>query len=622
MKLRLWAGSLLLLPSLAAARPANFDEVPVLFKNVRRETRVAADGTSRDKWLWHIRLQRQDARESVGSRAIRFYRNFESVRIIKAGSRTEGRWRALTDQDIQERGVTDDNPGFSSLTEMVLNFPDVQEGSEIEFEYEISTRTALEPGFWGQSFVLDSGAYRAFSWSVRAETPLFQALQDPTGAFEVKTASGGRELSFSARKPFSLALADEDDAHLGHHRQVILLASFLSDWKVYGQHSAKEFDKRLEGRLSKGDEDFARSLRKEKDPDRRIQKVLTRMHGKLRYFGDWRASEQMYVPRSLAEITRTLSGDCKDFALVAIKMLKLAGLEAKPVVILNSEESPGDFLYRIPTDNVFNHVIIRVTDGERSWWVDPTNPAARVNFLSDEIAGRPALVLDSAGSSLLPVRAIAPEDYRTLSVAEVIGEKDGVSKVRMATRYEGFNPVAAGEQVKTDGLRSYVEQHVQRLMPQASLLDVKVDDVDMARDTGDLRGYTATAQFENFWVRSSAGPGFSPVREDVIERFRNLPLKDRGGDILLGKVYTYRESFILKGFRLQGETDLDCQVRSPWMDFEQKVVSDRTGLIYQSVFSLKRPELRLNGETLPQARRLQKDLRACAGRQLFLLRAI
>ncbi|MBX3041002.1 MAG: DUF3857 domain-containing protein [Bdellovibrionaceae bacterium] len=610
-----------LISSFAQARLARNSEVPLLVKKLLRETHVAADGSSREKWHWVLRVQRPEAREEVGARPIRFYKNFEEVKVLRAGTRTQGQWTEMSLNDLQERAVTDESPGFSSLHEYILSFSDVQEGSEVEFEYEIVTKRALEPNFWGQSFVLDTGAYDELQWKIVSEKPLTSALQDPGGAMKMQVNKNRTQVLLKSVKPFSLALADEDEPYLSNQKSILMMAGFLSDWKSYGVASAKAFEQKAQGALAKKDEQFLGKVKVEKDKARRIQMVLKRISDRFRYFGDWRASEQMYVPRSLDEINRTSFGDCKDFALVAVKMLRSVGLEAKPVWVLNADNPPGSFLYKFPTDNAFNHVIVRVSDGSQVWWVDPTNPAARVHFLADSIAGRDGLVLDEKGSDLQKIRALKAEDYRTSLVAEIWPENVGITQVKVKSDYEGFSPVTSGEQIKLDGAKAFVQENIQRLMPPASLLRVRAEEMTLERESGNLRAYSASAEFENFWVKASTGIGFSPVREEVLERLRALSLEGRAGDIYLGKVYSHREVILLRGYRQLGETNFSCAVRSPWLDFEQKIQDDKRGLLYVSSFALKEPEIRYGAEEKRSVRKLQQDLRSCAGRQILLLQS-
>lgn len=606
----------------AEARLARNSEVPLLVKKLIRETRVAADGSAKEKWHWILRVQRPEAREEVGARPIRFYKNFEEVKILRAGTRTQGRWTEMSLNDLQERAVTDESPGFSSLNEYVLSFSDVQEGSEVEFEYEIVTKRALEPGFWGQSFILDTGAYDDLQWKIISEKPLTSALQDPNGVLKLRTNKNRTQILIKSVKAFSMALADEDEPYLSNQKSIIMMAGFLAGWKDYGVVSARAFEQKAQGSLAKKDQQFLAKVRVEKDKARQVQMVLKRISDRFRYFGDWRATEQMYVPRSLEEINRTAYGDCKDFALVAVKMLRSVGFEAKPVWILNDDNPPSSFLYKFPTDNAFNHVIVRVSDGNQVWWVDPTNPAARVHFLADSIAGREGLVLDEKGSDLQKIRPLKADDYRTSLVAEIWPESVGLTQVKVKSDYEGFSPVSAGEQIKLDGTKAFIQEHIQRLMPPASLVKVRAEELTLERESGNLRGYSASADFENFWVKASTGIGFSPVREEVLERVRALSLDDRAGDIYLGKVYSHREVVLLRGYRQLGETNFSCTVRSPWLDFEQKIQDEKRGLLYMSSFALKEPEIRYGTAEKRLVRKLQQDLRSCAGRQILLLQSV
>lgn len=206
--------AMLALSSLAQARLATTDEVPLLVKSLERRTTVNADGTSVDRWSWIMKVQRRDAREDVGTRAIRFYKSFEQVKILKARTRTKGVWKETALTDAQERAVDDDSPGFSSLHEYVLSFPDVQEGSDLEFEYEIQTMRALEPGFWGQNFILDSGVYEQFRWTIDSAKKLSWSHQDPLNSLRASTSMwrGRHQLVFRTTRALRMALADESDA--------------------------------------------------------------------------------------------------------------------------------------------------------------------------------------------------------------------------------------------------------------------------------------------------------------------------------------------------------------------------------------------------------------------------
>lgn len=603
------------------ARWFSAKEAPLLVKKLVRETFVKADGSFRETWTWHLRVQGRQAREEVGTRTIPFYKNYEEVKILSARTLTKGKARDLQAQDIMERSVTDESPGFSSLHEWVLSFPDVQENSEIQFRYEVKVHRALEPGFWGQNFVIDSGVYEDFRWKIESEKPLFQSLQDLRGLVEVKsfTKKSLHHLEFRSKKGFSLALTDENPPHLSTEKHLHLSASVLKDWPEYGRFSAKAFAEKLKGRYHPEDEKFAESLRQLKNPEERIQKILQRIHSRFRYFGDWRATEHLSIPRSFEEINRTLYGDCKDFALISVKLLGLAGLVAEPVWILNTETPPSAADYQIPTDNAFNHVIILVRFGEQTWWVDPTNPAARVRFLSDEIAGRPVLILRPEGSELTTIRPLLPDDYQARFEMEVWPQSPTAARFALRVNYGGYSQVSAGERHVEEGSVTYLENLIRRSLPLAAVPRFSVQKLDEDRESGDLREVLLQGEAENFWIRAGGHLGFSPLREEVIELLRTVRLTDRAGDLALGKVYAYDEKVTLFGVKTKGELIPNCEVLSPWVDYRQKVKATEKGFEFESSLRLKKSELVLTEQTQAQAFKLQKDLQNCAGRHLQLL---
>lgn len=77
-----------------------------------------------------------------------------------------------------------------------------------------------------------------------------------------------------------------------------------------------------------------------------------------------------YIPRSIKEILKTKQGDCKDFSIIMLNILKLFGIEGEPVFI-NTARSESVIPYsRVPTLEIFDHVIVYIP--EVNYYVDPT----------------------------------------------------------------------------------------------------------------------------------------------------------------------------------------------------------------------------------------------------------
>ena len=76
------------------------------------------------------------------------------------------------------------------------------------------------------------------------------------------------------------------------------------------------------------------------------------------------------VPRPVEEIWRTRFGDCKDKSKLLTTLLIRLGVDAVPALV---HTSLGPILKDCPPCvGAFNHCIVRVRSGGRTWWLDPT----------------------------------------------------------------------------------------------------------------------------------------------------------------------------------------------------------------------------------------------------------
>jgi cellulose synthase operon protein C len=63
-------------------------------------------------------------------------------------------------------------------------------------------------------------------------------------------------------------------------------------------------------------------------------------------------------------------GDCKDKAILFIALLKAAGINSMPVLVLTADD--GFIDQKFPSWN-FNHMIVKVQDSTKNYWIDPTS---------------------------------------------------------------------------------------------------------------------------------------------------------------------------------------------------------------------------------------------------------
>ena len=112
-------------------------------------------------------------------------------------------------------------------------------------------------------------------------------------------------------------------------------------------------------------------------------------------------------------------GDCKDKALLLCALLRQAGIEAVPALTHSRFRHTLD--QWLPSPGAFDHVIVRATMGERTYWIDPT--------LSSQAGGLEYRALPDYERALPLVR-------RGAALAEVESPSTSHSAVRVEETYD------------------------------------------------------------------------------------------------------------------------------------------------------------------------------------------
>jgi hypothetical protein len=145
------------------------------------------------------------------------------------------------------------------------------------------------------------------------------------------------------------------------------------------------------------------------EADDKIDFVLDFVKREIRYAAVERG-EGWYVPDSPSTVLARGWGDCKDKALLLVRLFEAAGIDAHAALV---DWGPVDALDPVfPRLSAFNHVIVAVAepslhgDSDSRWtFLDPTLPASDERVLHPMLEGRYALVLrDDGRSSLEQVR--------------------------------------------------------------------------------------------------------------------------------------------------------------------------------------------------------------------------
>lgn len=145
-----------------------------------------------------------------------------------------------------------------------------------------------------------------------------------------------------------------------------------------------------------------------------------------------------YRPTPPDEVLRRRYGDCKDKALLAVTLLRALGIDADPALV--SARWMRHLDERLASPAVFDHAIVRVRLGGRTYWFDPTLTAqgGRLETLSQADFGE-ALVVAPGVSRPEPIPSVEPQqplvDERAL--LDLRAGLDRQAQLRVSTVYRG-----------------------------------------------------------------------------------------------------------------------------------------------------------------------------------------
>jgi transglutaminase-like putative cysteine protease len=172
--------------------------------------------------------------------------------------------------------------------------------------------------------------------------------------------------------------------------------------------------------------------------EERILAALRFVQDQVRYLGI-ESGIGSHRPTAPSEVLRRRFGDCKDKALLLVTLLRQSGIEASPALVSTSLR--GSVSERLPAPGDFNHVIVQVTNGPQTHWLDATRSSQqgplRQIYVGDY---RCALVL-RPGAKALSTYAPPPDSLPRKEVTEnyLIPAPNGTGELDVITEFHGVS---------------------------------------------------------------------------------------------------------------------------------------------------------------------------------------
>ena len=368
-----------------------------------------------------------------------------------------------------------------------LSVPDLELGDILHYVFRGERTKTVVPNSWSDLFLFEDTAPILHAYcqiDAPKKRPLTRIeLKDPVGDTvtyrKEKRPDGGTRHIWEARNvPQMFPEPQMPQSYTVSQR---ILLSTLRDWeslsKWYWNLSKPRLDAVNDAMKDKVNELTAGLT----DPQKKIEAIFRFVSQDIRYMGITVEDEAPgYEPHDVSLTFDNRYGVCRDKAALLVAMLRLAGLDAYPVLIYVGPKKDPD----VPQP-WFNHAITAVRNEDGSWQLmDSTNENTR-DLLPAYLCNRSYLVAHPDGDPLRTSPVIPPEDNMLTIQVNAALEDNNVISGDIALSFEGINDTAYRgrlARLKAEERIPYFESRLKSALGAATMTRLEVFPTDV-RDT-------------------------------------------------------------------------------------------------------------------------------------------
>jgi|GEM_PF-6086 len=612
-----WVAALvavLLLSTSAHARWATEDDTDsaVEFQNIHYEVR--RDGGYTMDVEEEVAILKDSARRERGIVQLRYNSRSSELKVLSAETLSGKRRIPVDPSMIEDKPLASSASGFDQMNQVMVVFPEITVGARTLIRYRRDVKEVPHAGQFSESFTY--GWYeleKAGKVTIRSELPLFVVRLDPENRVSVKQTKDGEKFTIELilKKPAFRKVVDEKHAFMDPDSVPRVYVSTTKHWPDLGNSVADEYEKIVAAPLPQFFKDIVAASKSEKTWVAKIDAATSRLSEKMHYLGDWRPIRGGHIPRSLEKIAQTRYGDCKDFSVAVASMLRALGVEAQ-VAWIYRDSHPFIASMELPRDSLFNHAIVRARVDGQDYWIDGTNPQSWAAGIPNDIADRPALVIQSLKSVLVQTPPVAFSDgFTGARFKTSLGKADEVKtegrlelKGRAAVPFTGLSLSTSGDTIKFN-----IAKFASGGDPLKSW-DVKTVDLS-SRIVRDLE-FQFSLVARNFELRTSAGPAY-PLDPPAAVSALLQDIDRRVSMLWIGDPYRSRKEITLPGTAKVGTKSLDCTIDAPWARVSRTFESPPEGVRIIEEVDLKQGLIPLTVLKSKRFAAYQDELRLCFG---------
>ena len=365
-----------------------------------RTVELKKDWSSEETLHFITKVQKEDAKD-LGEIPIDYDKSFQEVKDIGAFVTTPD-GKKLKYKAIQDLAPYSGEPLYSNNRTKVITLPAVTPGSTIEWQAAIVNKKPIIKNSFDEYF--------SFSNTAPTKNLLFTLIVPKGLPFQIthyntQIKPKVREETGKIFYQWQLENTDKFEPEeymppLYEFNEYVSISS-IKDWKDIAQWYWALVNKNL--KISQAIRDEVKKITAAKGSDtEKAQAIIKYLQDNFRYVS-MSFGYNRYEPHPSDEVFANKYGDCKDQVLVAMAMLKEAGI--KSYLALYRDEEGGNPKDKLPKPNYFDHVILALQLADKICYADVLAKGYRIDEIPLSLQGGWLFLINESGGffSQLPI---------------------------------------------------------------------------------------------------------------------------------------------------------------------------------------------------------------------------
>lgn len=565
----------------AHARWATLDDTEVSMEAYNRDIHIRKDGTYTETIEMTMKAIKEGGKDKLVSLPLTYNSSNTELKILEAKTIRDGKEYPVDLKHIEDKPLASSPHGFDQNNQILIAFPEMALNASAYIKYQEIVKKPAIPGFFATNFVYGMGEYFKTSHiHVTSELPFFVQANDKEQVLDIKhnKSKDQQSLDIVLKKPVIKLPIDEQAIAVDSSVYPWVTVSTLENWTQFGEQLVKRYEAVINQKLPSLYEDILKEASSKKTTIEKINTVTARLSEKITYMGDWRTIEGAIIPRNLEEIYKSKLGDCKDFSASTTAILRKLGMKANVALVnrgMENNESPTT----LPIISEFNHAFLRVQEGDKVYWIDPTNFTSFAQGIYPDIAERNALVLDPTKPILTRTAAIDPKDSEIQVLKKIALPRTDADVVHVSgqismTGVQALPLIGADLRASKESINHGI---INAVADESRTVHWKVDDYDLTSRIAHNVNFKFNLTEKHTQMKTTAGKSFLLPSQQLIFTLLSKT-HDRISDLRLDIPTRYRYEALLPKASLVGSEFSNCSVDSPWFKGSRKIKDTPEGI--------------------------------------------